>query len=151
MGGDVPVLVRFSATDWTEDGRTLDDTQIVAGWAAEHGADFADISSGRNVPTATIPVGPGYQVRFATAIRASAGIPAAAVGLITDPHQAEQIIATGLAGLVMMGRELLRDPNSPLRAAAALGDQLSYPPKQSHRAPIRWTAAVLSRCVKFKY
>lgn len=137
VGVDVPVLVRFSATDWIEGGWTLEDTQTVAGWAAGHGADFADISTGGNVPAASIPVGPGYQVPFATAVRASAGIPTAAVGLINDPHQAEQIIATDLADVVMMGRELLRDPNFPLRAAAALGVQLSYAPKQYHRAPIR--------------
>lgn len=137
VGGDVPVLVRFSATDWIDGGWTLEDTQAVAGWAAGHGADFADISTGGNVPAATIPVGPGYQVPFATAIRASPGIPTAAVGLINDPHQAELIIATGLADVVMMGRELLRDPNFPLRAAAALGVQLPYAPKQYHRAPVR--------------
>lgn len=133
---DVPVVVRFSATDWIDGGWTLEDTQTVARWAAEHGADLADISTGGNAPAANIPVGPGYQVPFATAVRTQAGIPTAAVGLIHEPDQAGAIIATGLADVVMMGREFLRDPNFPLRAAAALGVQLSYAPKQYHRAPI---------------
>ncbi|MCQ9165202.1 MULTISPECIES: NADH:flavin oxidoreductase/NADH oxidase [unclassified Arthrobacter] len=136
VGDGVPVLVRFSGTDWADGGWTLEDTQTVARWAAEHGADLADISTGGNVPSARIPVGPGYQVPFATAVRTAAGIPTAAVGLIDEPHQAEQIVATGLADVVMVGRELLRDPNFPLRAAAALGAEVPYAPKQYHRAPI---------------
>lgn len=136
VNDDVPVVVRFSATDWIDGGWTLEDTQTVARWAAEHGADLADISTGGNAPAANIPVGPGYQVPFATAVRTEAGIPAAAVGLINEPHQAGAIISSGLADVVMMGREFLRDPNFPLRAAAALGVQLSYAPKQYHRAPI---------------
>jgi 2,4-dienoyl-CoA reductase-like NADH-dependent reductase (Old Yellow Enzyme family) len=133
---EIPLVVRFSATDWTEGGLTLEDTQTVAQWAAEHGADLADISSGGNVPSAHIPVGPGYQVPFATAVRTFSGVPTAAVGLIDEPHQAGQIIATGLADVVMVGRELLRDPNFALRAAAALGVTVDYAPKQYHRAPI---------------
>ncbi len=136
VNGDVPVVVRFSATDFSDGGWRLEDTLTVARWAAEHGADLADISSGGNVPATNIPVGPGYQVPFATAVRTSAGVPAIAVGLIEEPHQAEQIIATGLADVVMVGRELLRDPNFPLRAAAALGAEVSYAPPQYHRARI---------------
>jgi len=136
VGPDVPVLVRFSATDWVEGGWTLADTVIVARWAAEHGADMADVSSGGNVPAADIPVGAGYQVPFATAIRTQAGVPSIAVGLIVEPQQAEQIVATGLADVVMMGREMLRDPNFPLRAAAALGVEVPYAPAQYLRAPM---------------
>lgn len=137
----VPLVVRFSATDWASGGWTLEDTQTVARWASEHGADLADISSGGNVPAAHIPVGPGYQVPFATAVRTSAGIPTAAVGLIDEPHQAEQIVATGLADVVMVGRELLRDPNFALRAAASLGVSVDYAPKQYHRAPLESSTA----------
>ncbi|MGA7204124.1 MAG: NADH:flavin oxidoreductase/NADH oxidase [Specibacter sp.] len=136
VSDDVPLVVRFSATDWVEGGWTLGDTQTVARWAADHGADLFDISSGGNVPTAHIPAGPGYQVPFATAVRTSSGVPTAAVGMIDEPHQAEQIVATGLADVVMVGREILRDPNFPLRAAAALGVTVDYAPKQYHRAPI---------------
>jgi 2,4-dienoyl-CoA reductase-like NADH-dependent reductase (Old Yellow Enzyme family) len=141
VGHDVPVSVRFSATDWVDGGWTLEDTQTVAQWAASHGAHLVDISTGGNVASAKIPVGPGYQVPFATAVRAAAGLPTIAVGLIDEPHQAEQIIATGLADVVMVGRELLRDPNFPLRAAAALGVNVSYAPKQYHRAPMGPTTA----------
>lgn len=132
----VPLSVRFSATDWVDGGWTLEETQTVARWAAEHGADLADISTGGNVPAAHIPVGPGYQVPFATAVRAAAGLPTIAVGLIEEPRQAEQIVATGLADVVMLGRALLRDPNFPLRAAAALGVAVDYASQQYHRAPI---------------
>ncbi|NVM95913.1 NADH:flavin oxidoreductase/NADH oxidase [Arthrobacter wenxiniae] len=135
-GDDVPVSVRFSATDWVDGGWTLEDTQTVARWAAEHGADLADVSTGGNVAAANIPVGPGYQVPFATAVRTAAGVPTIAVGLIEEPRQAEQIVATGLADVVMLGRALLRDPNFPLRAAAALGVPVDYAPKQYHRAPM---------------
>ncbi|PYI64845.1 oxidoreductase [Arthrobacter livingstonensis] len=137
----VPLVVRFSATDWANGGWTLEDTQTVARWASERGADLADISSGGIVPAAHIPVGPGYQVPFATAVRTAAGIPTAAVGLIDEPHQAEQIVATGLADVVMVGRELLRDPNFALRAAASLGVSVDYAPKQYHRAPVEGSTA----------
>lgn len=137
VGPTVPVLVRFSATDWVEGGWTLEDTVAVAGWAKEHGADMADVSSGGNVPAANIPAGPGYQVPFATEVRTRAGLPSIAVGLVEEPRQAEQIVATGLADVVMMGRALLRDPNFPLRAAAALGVDVDYAAQQYHRAPIR--------------
>ena len=134
-GPEVPIVVRFSATDWVEGGWTLADTVTVARWAQEHGADMADVSSGGNVP-AHVPVGPGYQVPFATAVRTRAGVPSIAVGLVEEPRQAEQLVATGLADVVMMGRALLRDPNFPLRAAAALGVETGYAPPQYHRAPI---------------
>ncbi len=136
VGTEVPLLVRFSATDWVEGGWTPGDTATVAGWAREHGADMADVSSGGNIP-AHITAGPGYQVPFATAVRTGAHMPAIAVGMIEEPRQAEQIVGTGLADVVMMGRALLRDPNFPLRAAAALGADIAYAPQQYHRAPIR--------------
>lgn len=136
VGESVPVVVRFSATDWADGGWNLQDTQTVVRWVAERGADLADISTGGLIPTRSIPVGPGYQVPFATAVRAASGLPVAAVGLITGAEQAEQIIATGLADVVMVGRELLRDPNFALRAAATLGVHVDYAPPPYHRALI---------------
>lgn len=134
VGATLPMVVRFSATDWAAGGWDVEDTVTVTRWAAEHGADLADISSGGNVP-AQIPVGPGYQVQFATTVRTGSGVPSIAVGLIDAPEQAEHIIATGQADVVMMGRELLRDPHFPLRAAATLGVELAYAPAPYHRAP----------------
>jgi 2,4-dienoyl-CoA reductase-like NADH-dependent reductase (Old Yellow Enzyme family) len=135
IGDEIPLLVRFSATDWTEGGWDEQQTSTVAGWARSAGADFFDISSGGNV-AATIPLAPGYQVPFAEYVRTQADVPTSAVGLITDPHQAEQIVASGKADVVMLARELLRDPHWPLRAAHELGVDLDYWPGQYLRA--RW-------------
>jgi 2,4-dienoyl-CoA reductase-like NADH-dependent reductase (Old Yellow Enzyme family) len=135
VGEDIPLLVRFSATDWTEGGWDPEQTATVAGWARSAGADFFDISSGGNV-AATIPLAPGYQVPFAEYVRTTAEVPTSAVGLITDPHQAEKIVASGQADVVMLARELLRDPHWPLRAAHELGVELDYWPGQYLRA--RW-------------
>lgn len=135
VGENVPVLVRLSATDWTDGGLTLDDTVQIVQWLRSHGADLIDVSTGANVP-ASIPVGPGYQVAFAAGVRERTSVPTAAVGLITEPFQAEQILATGQADVVLFGRETLRDPHFPLRAARALRHELSYSPAQYHRA---WT------------
>lgn len=130
---DMPLLVRLSATDWTEGGLTVADTSRVSGWLAEHGADLIDVSSAANVP-AEIPVGPGYQVPLATEIKTTAGVPVAAVGMIDTAWQAEQIIATGLADVVLMGREALRDPHAALTAAHTLGVPDAPVPGQYERA-----------------
>jgi 2,4-dienoyl-CoA reductase-like NADH-dependent reductase (Old Yellow Enzyme family) len=134
-GYDFPLLVRFSATDWTAGGWDQEQTATVADWARDGGADFFDISSGGNV-AATIPLAPGYQVPFAEYVRSRADVSTSAVGLITDPHQAEEIVASGKADVVMLARELLRDPHWPLRAAHELGVELDYWPGQYLRA--RW-------------
>ncbi|WP_413601730.1 NADH:flavin oxidoreductase/NADH oxidase [Curtobacterium sp. Curtsp57] len=136
VGDGFPVVVRFSATDWTDGGLTLDEVVQVARWAAEHGADLADVSTGGNVANAPIPVGPGYQVPFAAAVKQGAGIGTIAVGMISDAFQAEQIVATGQADVVMVGREFLRDPSFALRAARELGVQVDYEPQQYHRATV---------------
>lgn len=115
-----PLLVRVSATDWTDGGLTGDDTATVAGWLREHGVDLVDVSTGGNV-LADIPVGPGYQVPFARQVR-DTGIAAGAVGMITTPHQAEKVLAGGDADVVLLGRPALFDPSWPLRAARELGD-----------------------------
>jgi 2,4-dienoyl-CoA reductase-like NADH-dependent reductase (Old Yellow Enzyme family) len=119
---DRPLLVRVSATDWTEGGLTVEDVAQVAVWLREHGVDLVDVSTGGNVH-ATIPVGPGYQVPAARTVRETAGVATSAVGLITTPEQAEQVIAEGSADAVMLGRPALFDPHWPLRAAHALDDK----------------------------
>lgn len=136
IGADVAMFVRFSATDWADDGWTSEQTAIVAGWAAEAGADFFDISTGGLVTGVHIPVGRGYQVHFAAEVRSDA-TPTSAVGLITEAAHAEEIIATGQADAVMMGREMMRDPHTVWRAAAELGVELDYYPPQYLRARYR--------------
>ncbi|HET9554232.1 MAG TPA: oxidoreductase, partial [Anaeromyxobacteraceae bacterium] len=123
----LPLLVRVSATDWAEGGWTPDETVELARALAALGVDLVDCSSGGQVPTARVPVGPGYQVPFAERVRREAGVATAAVGLVTEPRQAEAIVAEGKADLVLLGRELLRDPRFPLRAAAALGVEGPWP------------------------
>ncbi len=129
-----PVMVRFSATDWADGGWGVADTAIVAGWAAQHGAVFIDISSGGLVAHQRVVVGPGYQVPCAREVRESAGVPVSAVGLITTGTQAEEILASGAADAVMAGREWLRDPHFALRAGAELGADIGYWPPQYERA-----------------
>ena len=134
VGDTVPLFVRFSATDWVEGGVDQEQTATVAGWARDAGADLFDISSGGLMAAAAIPVGPGYQVPLAAHVHRSAHVEVSAVGLITDAAQAEEIVRSGAADAVMVGREMLRDPHFPLRAAHELGVELDYFPRQYHRA-----------------
>lgn len=134
VGEDVPLVVRLSATDWVEGGWDLPETERVSAWLGEHGVDLVSVSTGGNVADAAIPVGPGYQLPFATAIRQATGVPVAAVGMIDDPFQAEQIVALGQADVVLVGRGALRDPNFPIRAAQALRVDLPYRPAPYERA-----------------
>lgn len=121
-----PLFVRLSATDWVEDGWNIEQTVQLAKELREFGVDAVDCSSGGNVVHAKIPVGPGYQVPFAEAVH-RAGVPSIAVGLITDPHQANDIIANDQADMIMLAREMLRDPYWPLHAAKALGVDVVWP------------------------
>ncbi len=130
----VPVIVRFSATDWADGGWDADETATVAGWAAERGADFFDISSGGLVAHQKLTTGPGYQVDLAARVRREAGVPVNAVGMIDDAAHAERVLAEDAADAVMAGREWLRDPHYALRAAAELGAEIDYWPKQYLRA-----------------
>jgi 2,4-dienoyl-CoA reductase-like NADH-dependent reductase (Old Yellow Enzyme family) len=123
----LPVFVRISTTDWVENGWDLEQSIAFAGELQRAGIDLIDCSSGGSVPAATVPIAPGYQTPFAAAIRKRAGIKTGAVGLITQPQQAEQIIAGGDADVVFLGRELLRDPYWPLHAAKVLGVDVPYP------------------------
>ncbi|WP_372592924.1 NADH:flavin oxidoreductase/NADH oxidase [Actinotalea sp.] len=133
---DRPVLVRISATDWTPGGLTVEESGVVAGWMADHGVDLVDVSSGGNVP-AEIPLGPGYQVPLARAVREAAGLPVGAVGLLTTGAQAEEVLAEGSADVVLLGRAALRDPMWPLRAAAELGIEATTG-GAVHDGPIAW-------------
>ncbi|HEY1134894.1 MAG TPA: NADH:flavin oxidoreductase/NADH oxidase, partial [Nocardioides sp.] len=131
-----PVLVRLSATDWVEGGWTPEESTRLAGVLAEHGVDLVDVSSGGLDPRQDILAGPGYQVPFATTVRA-AGLPVGAVGEITDPGQAEKILSSGAADVVLLGRVALREPAWPQRAAAELGvarQDAPYPPQYSRGA-----------------
>ncbi len=124
---DLPVLVRLSATDWLEGGLGVDDVAAVAHRLGPLGADLVDVSTGGVAP-ASIAVGPGYQVPHARRVREVSGLPVSAVGLISEPVQAEQILVEGSADAVMLGREALRDPHWPLRAAHALGEKIGSAP-----------------------
>ncbi|MET9736319.1 NADH:flavin oxidoreductase/NADH oxidase [Streptomyces sp. NPDC006458] len=129
-----PVFFRVSATDWLEEGGwSADDTVRLARALQEHGVDLLDVSSGGNVPDARIPTGPGYQVPFASRVKAETTLPVAAVGLITDAEQAEKIVANGEADAVLLGRELLRDPYWARRTARELGGEVRVP-DQYHRS-----------------
>ena len=122
-----PLFVRLSATDWAEGGWTLEDTVAVSHLLRDRGVDLIDCSSGGTVPKANIPVGPGYQVPFARRVRTGVGIATGAVGRITEPQQANQIIAEGSADAVLLGKALLRHPHWPLHAAVDLGEQVAWP------------------------
>jgi len=115
-----PLFVRVSATEWVDDGWSPDDTVHLSVILKGMGVDLMDVSTGGNL-VASIPLGPGYQVQFAEKVRREAQIPTTAVGLITEPNQAEQILRSGQADAVMIGREALRNPGWPEQAAAALG------------------------------
>ena len=131
----LPLFVRISATDWAEGGWTPDESVELARSFARAGVDLVDVSTGGLVPYAKIPAGPGFQVQFAARIRREAGIPTAAVGLITDAKQAETVVTNGEADIVLLGRELLRNPFWPLHAAATLEDQASWPVQYLRAAP----------------
>jgi 2,4-dienoyl-CoA reductase-like NADH-dependent reductase (Old Yellow Enzyme family) len=126
---ELPLFVRISASEWAEDGWNLSQSIEFSKRLREIGVDLIDCSSGGAVPGAKIEVGPGYQVPFARAIRTEAGIATSAVGLITEPQQANEIIASGAADAVLLARELLRDPYWPLHAARALGVGVPWPPQ----------------------
>jgi 2,4-dienoyl-CoA reductase-like NADH-dependent reductase (Old Yellow Enzyme family) len=129
----LPLFVRISASDWAEGGWTADDSVILARAVKPLGVDLIDCSSGGSVPYAKILAGPGYQVPFAEQVKREADILTAAVGMLTEPAQANEIISGGKADLVLMAREFLRDPYWPLHAAKVLNAS-QKPPVQYERA-----------------
>ena len=125
----LPLLVRISATDWAEGGWDLEQSVELARRLGQEGVDLIDCSSSGMVPTAKVPVGPGYQTAFAERIRREAKIKTGAVGMIRAPEQAEHVLRSGQADAVVLARQLLRDPYWPLAAARALGVQVPWPPQ----------------------
>lgn len=136
---DAPLFVRFSCTDWVEGGWTLEDSVKAARLVKDEGVDLIDCSTGGASRNADIPVGPDYQVPFAEGIRKDAGIATGAVGMITEPGQANAIIADGRADIVLMGRELLRDPHWPHRAWVELESDTPPPIAKEYAWALRET------------
>lgn len=125
----MPVGLRVSATDWFDDGPSWDLEQTITFVQAleKRGLDWIDVSSGGVTPLQKINIGPGYQLPFAQAIKQQTGVPVMAVGMITEPQQAQGIVSSGQADMVALGRAILYDPRWPWHAAAALGAELSGP------------------------
>lgn len=132
---DLPVFLRLSATDWVQGGWDIADAVVLARRLGELGIDLVDCSSGGAVPDARVPTSPGYQVPFAERIRREAGIRTGAVGLITEAGPADEIVASGRADLVLLARELLRDPYWPLHAAASLKRHTEVPVQYARAFP----------------
>lgn len=133
VGEMLPIFVRFSATDYREDGWDVEQTTQVAKWCAEVGADLFDISSGGLITGVKIPSGPGYQVPFAEQVAQEVSQPVGAVGQITDAQQAENILQDGDVDIILVGRASLRDPHWALRAAHELNVEVDYWPDQYYR------------------
>lgn len=132
---ELPLVLRISATDWFDGGFTPDEAVVFARQARELGVDLVDCSSGGMHPKAKIPLGPGYQVPFAARVRAESGVATAAVGLITSSRQAEEIISSGQADVVLLGREMLRSPHWALKAADELGVSAPVPSQYERAKP----------------
>jgi 2,4-dienoyl-CoA reductase-like NADH-dependent reductase (Old Yellow Enzyme family) len=130
-----PLFVRISATDWVAGGWDVDQSVELARRLQARGVDLIDCSSGGNVARAEIPLGPGYQVPFAERIRREAGVATGAVGLITTPQQADDIVRSGSADCVLLAREMLRNPYWPLHAARELGQEVAWPAQYVRAAP----------------
>ncbi len=131
----MPLLARISATDWVDGGWDLPQTVELSKRLKADGVDLIDCSTGGLMPRVKVPIGPGYQVPFAQAVRREAGIATGAVGMITDPKQAEEIVASGKADAVILARELLRDPYWPLRASTVLGAKGAWPKQYARAKP----------------
>jgi len=131
----LPLFVRISATDWDDKGWTVDESVELARRLSGQGVDLVDCSAGGNIPNPTVPFGSGYQTAMAARIRAESGMRTAAVGSITSPAQCEHIINTGQADMVLLAREMLRDPYFALRAARELGYPLAWPRQYMRGAP----------------
>src|SRR5581483_6659034 len=131
----LPLFLRISATHWVEGGWRIDDSVELARAVRPLGVDLIDCSSGGSSPDAVIPLRPGYQVPFAERIRKEAGILTGAVGLITDPEQADNILCDGSADLVFLAREFLREPYWPIKAAHALGTATALPIQYARAFP----------------
>ena len=127
VSNTIPVGVRFSGTDWVEGGWDIEQSIALGIALRDRGCEFLHVSSGGVSPAQKIPVGPGYQVGMAQQIRAATGLPTIAVGLITEPEQAQAIIESGQADFVALARGMLYNPRWPWHAAAKLGAQVQVP------------------------
>jgi 2,4-dienoyl-CoA reductase-like NADH-dependent reductase (Old Yellow Enzyme family) len=132
---ELPLFVRISATDWAEGGWEADEAAKLSTILKENGVDLIDVSTGGLASHQKIPVGLGYQVPFSAKIKNESGIATGAVGLITEAEQAELILEKGEADLIVMARELLRDPYFPLHAAHQLNDTISWPVQYERAKP----------------
>jgi NADPH2 dehydrogenase len=132
---ETPLGVRVSATDWVDGGWDLEQTIAFAQQLKVRGVDWIDASSGGVSPAQKIALGPGYQVPFAQAIKQATGVHVIAVGLITEPKQAEEIVASGKADMIALGRAMLYDPRWPWHAAAELGGSVVAPPQYWRSQP----------------
>jgi 2,4-dienoyl-CoA reductase-like NADH-dependent reductase (Old Yellow Enzyme family) len=130
---DFPLFARISSSDWIEGGWSIEDSVLLSKKLKEAGVDLIDCSSGGNAPKAPILAGPGYQIPFSEKIKQEAGILTGGIGFITSPEQADQIIRTGQADIVLLAREILRNPYWPLNAAKVLKAEIEWP-KQYGRA-----------------
>ena len=130
-----PLFLRISASDWVEGGWTIQDSVALAVMMKPSGVDLIDCSSGGNISDAKIPIGAGFQVPFASQVRREGNVMTGAVGMITSPQQADQIIRNGDADMVLLAREFLRDPHWPLHAAQTLGQKLDWPVQYRRAKP----------------
>ena len=131
----LPLGVRFSATDWVEGGWDVEQSIAFSEALQARGCNFLHVSSGGLSPQQKIPLGPGYQIPLAAAIRRAVRTPVIGVGLVTQPEQAEAIVADGQADLVALARGMLYDPRWPWHAAAKLGAQVQAPPQYWRSQP----------------
>jgi 2,4-dienoyl-CoA reductase (NADPH2) len=136
---EMPLFVRISATDWVEGGWDLKQSIDLAHTLKGCGVDLIDVSSGALVPYASIPVARGYQIPFAAAIRAETNVLTGAVGLITDPHQANEIVTGGAADIVLLAREMLREPYWAIKAEQALEQEPTWPGQYGYAVKRRAT------------
>lgn len=135
---EVTLGARITGSDWLEGGITPEEAAAFAAALKALGCDYVDVSSGGLDPSARVKAEPGYQVGFAAHVRAHAGLPVRAVGLVTDPAQAEAIVASGRADMVALARAMLADPRWPWRAAHALGHELAWPAQYRRATPASW-------------
>ncbi len=136
-----PLGAKITGSDFAEGGWTPDEAVVYARELKKLGCDYVTVSGGGTVLDAKIPVGPGYQVPFAERVKRETGITTGAIGLISDPRQAEEIIASGKADFVALARGMLFNPRWPWHAAAALGVEIKYPPQYDRCSPKAWPPA----------
>jgi 2,4-dienoyl-CoA reductase-like NADH-dependent reductase (Old Yellow Enzyme family) len=143
--GEVALGARITGTDWLEGGLQVEDAVALAAGLKAAGFTHVCVSSGGLVPKARIAIGPGYQVPFAARVKAETGITTRAVGLIADPHQANEIIRTGQADFVALARAMLDNPRWGWHAAEALGVEMPRPPQYERAKPAVWPGAQIAR------